>query len=391
MRVDILANDRASFIKPMAEGLARMLESLNVEAHLHRDGLEHLMRRQSIDVSSLRSFAGSTARLATNRREFSSFIERLRGTDLIIVVAHTPASFSVSMLPNVELVRKNFPGVPIVNYDLVYLPSLDSWRRAILKDEKTGLSQDALDIIKRGKFGMERFDWYLLTSIGGYTPLDKVEHPYSIIGINIDDGRIYPDQQGEFSVLVDFPQNRGHYPEYRRVQLEALKIAGVKYEMLEGSYSRDELLAVFRRSAVLLLGHAESFGLPICEAQGCGCMIFTPDPHWATAHWLSEEYQTDREPGLSPNFVVYENEPEKLAARLRAAADSFNPQKVRDTFIEMQPRLFRGDIEALKSFLDRVKSGDIHPALHSAHSRIGKLPTSGASRRTAATGTSAST
>lgn len=374
MRVDILANDRASFIKPMAEGLARMLEGLGATPKLHYDGLEQLMRRQSIDLSSVRSFAGSTARLLGNRKHFAGFVERLRGTNLIIVVSHVPSSFSPSLLPNVERLRQLFPDVAIVNYDLVYLPSLDSWSRAILKDEKTGLSDDDMRIFARGKFGMERFDWYLVASIGGYIPLEPGAHPYSVIGVDVDDGRLFPDQRGEFSVLLDFPQTRGDYPKFREVQLEALRLSGVKYEILNGRYTRDELLAVFRRSSALLLTHAESFGLPICEAQACGCLIFAPDPHWTTAHWLSEKYQEKRSTTLSPNFVIYENDADKLAELLRQTAAAFDPEIVRDTLTELQPQMFRGDRAKLKYFLDRIKSREIHSRLHKSHTRIGRAP-----------------
>jgi len=210
-------------------------------------------------------------------------------------------------------------------------------------------------------------------------PIEQIQHPYSIIGIDIDDGRLYPDQK-EFSVLVDFAQERGDYPKYRDVQLEALEISGVRYEMLEGRYARDELLAVFRRSSALLLAHAESFGLPICEAQACGCMIFTPDPHWVTAHWLGEDYTTKREPTLSRNFVTYRNDPESLARELRHARDNFHPQRVRETFERVQPRMFRGDRRALGNFLDRVQSGAIHSRLHEAHSLIGRTSSRGLQR-----------
>ena len=77
MRVDILANDRASFIQPMAEGLVRMLRDVGAHPHLHLDGLSHLMRALSIDFSTPRSLVGSTTKLVGNKREFSSFVETL--------------------------------------------------------------------------------------------------------------------------------------------------------------------------------------------------------------------------------------------------------------------------------------------------------------------------
>ncbi len=227
-------------------------------------------------------------------------------------------------------------------------------------------------MFKRGKFGMERFDWYLMVSVGGYIPLAPRQHPMSIIGIDLNDDRLYPDQRGEFQVLVDFPQTRGKYPQFREVQLEAIRIAGVKHEQLEGSYTRDEMLAVYRRSSALLLAHSESFGLPICEAQACGCLIFTADPHWPTAHWLGRNYTAKRSPSFSSNFIVYENDPLVLAERLKEAAAAFDPDRVRATFLEHQPELYYGDRAELAKFLEKVRSGEVHSRLHSAHRDVGR-------------------
>lgn len=372
MRVEILANDRASFVKPMADGLARMVRGAGAEARVHYDGISQMMRLQSISYSSARSLAGSVARLRSNRRELSGFVEQVRDADVIVVVSHVPASFSPSMMPNVEVLRARLPDIPVVNYDLVYLPTLDSWSRVILRDETTKLSADDISVFSRGKFGMERYDWYLMASVGTYIPLPPGPHPYSLIGLDLDDGRLYPDQQGEFQVLVDFEQARGHFPQFREIQMEALRLSGVKYRVLEGNYTSDEMLAVFRQSGALMLAHAESFGLPICEAQACGALIFTPDLNWTTAHWLGREYYTKREPRCSSNFVVYENDPVLLAERLRSAAREFDPQHVRQTFIETQPEMFRGDRAELSDFLSKVDSGEIHARLHPSHRSIGR-------------------
>ena len=46
MRVEILANDRVSFVKPMADGLARMLKDCGADARVHYDGIAQMMRLQ---------------------------------------------------------------------------------------------------------------------------------------------------------------------------------------------------------------------------------------------------------------------------------------------------------------------------------------------------------
>lgn len=372
LRVDILANRKASFVQPIAEGLVRMLRQCGADPRIHYDGLGHLMRRQSIDASSLRALVGSTTRLGENRREFNAFVEDLQGTDVIVVVAHVPGSFSPGVFPNVEVLRRRLPRVPIVNYDLVYLPVLDSWSRFVLRNERTNLSDEAVSVFDKGKFGLERYDWYLIGSVGSYVPMPPGPQPYSLIGIDIDDGTLYPDQQGEFRILVDFPREQGHYPKFRTVQLEALRIAGLEYQVLEGRYSREEIRAIYRRSSLFLLSFAESFGLPIAEVQACGGLIFLADPHWACAHWLKSKQDAKPAQKLSPNFVLYPNDPEGLAAELQKAAHAANPQRVRETFLQYQPELFRGDRTALEDFLARVRSGMIHSSLHLEHSNIGK-------------------
>ena len=49
MRVDILVNDKAGYLLPMAEGLVRMLQTVGAEPRIHLDGLAHLMRALNID------------------------------------------------------------------------------------------------------------------------------------------------------------------------------------------------------------------------------------------------------------------------------------------------------------------------------------------------------
>jgi glycosyltransferase involved in cell wall biosynthesis len=193
-----------------------------------------------------------------------------------------------------------------------------------------------------------------------------------MIGLDLDDGSLYPEQQGHFRALVDFPQNRLQFPRFRAVQLEAIRLAGVDHVALEGRYTTEEIRAIYRKSAIYFLASPESFGLPICELQACGSLVFAPDPNWPASHWLGDDYYAKREPRLSPNFVVYKNDPEILAELISETAATFDPTRVRQTFLEYQPRFFRGDREELQSFLSRVESGEIHSRLHEEHRDIGR-------------------
>lgn len=196
--------------------------------------------------------------------------------------------------------------------------------------------------------------------------------PVSRIGIDIDDGTLYPDQGGELRVLVDFAQTRKDYPSFRETQLNALERAGIPFHVLQGKFTREEIRAIYRKSWVFMLAHRESFGLPICEVQACGGMIFTPRAEWAGAHWLKDNWRVGGAGAHSENFVVYENTVDGLVKALRAARDSFDPARVARTFRELHPQLFRGDRQVLSEFLSMVESGAIHSDLHHEHSMIGR-------------------
>jgi len=372
MRVDILVNEKAGYLLPMAEGLVRMLQQVGASPRIHLDGLAHLMRALKIDFSTARSLVGSTTKLMGNRREFSAFTERLRGTDAIVVVSAPPGAFSPSLYPNIEVLRKVFPKTPIVNYDLHYLPMLYSWAKVILRDEETKLGPQHLQFFKKGKFGLERCDWYLMVSVGSHTVLPPGKHPYSLIGMNLDDGSLFPEQNGEFMALLDFDVTEFHYPEARKLQLDAVKKSGVKYERLQGRYPRSEIRAIYRRAGAFLMSRSEAFGLPVSEVQACGSKVFLPDPHWAAAHWLGDNFYIKREPSLTSNFVVYESDVDALSSRLQSAAESFNPSAVRETFLREQPQLYYGDLDELKKFLSMIERREIHSELHHEHYPIGR-------------------
>src|SRR6185503_15283675 len=163
-----------------------------------------------------------------------------------------------------------------------------------------------------------------------------------------------------------------HYPEARNLQLEAVKKSGVRYERLEGRYPRADIRAIYRRAGAFLMSRSEAFGLPVSEVQACGSLVFLPDPHWAAAHWLGDNFYIKREPSLTSNFVVYESDVDSLADRLRSAASTFDPGAVRETFVREQPQLYYGDLDELRRFLSMVERGEIHSELHHQHYPIGR-------------------
>jgi glycosyltransferase involved in cell wall biosynthesis len=136
--------------------------------------------------------------------------------------------------------------------------------------------------------------------------------------------------------------------------------------------TRDEIRAVYRKTGAFMMAHRESFGLPLCELQACGSLIFTPRPEWAGAHWIKDDLSVAGAGKHSRNFVVYENNVASLVEQLRKAQAEFNPSRVRDEFLTVQPQLYQGDRRVLSEFLQMVGSGEIHSRRHSDHASIGR-------------------
>lgn len=372
MKVAIMANEKDSFVRPLAEGLARMTAAVGAHAEIHTDGLEILSLPLGLRDMSPRAIAGFALKSGGYRKRFNDLVDRLRDADVIVVVAHVPGSLSRHALQNVEKLREKLPDIPIVNYDLIFLPTVEKWGAAMLRSDLSDISPEEKQLIDPPPFGLERYDWYLIVSPVSEIPMPPGEMPYSHIGLDIDDGSLHPEQGDELSVLVDFEQTRKNYPSFRKVQIEALERAGVAYEVLSGRYSRAEIRAKYRKHGALMLSHRESFGLPICEVQACGGKIFTPRSEWAGAHWLKSDLSLPGFGEHSENFVVYENEVDALVEKLRDSKRSFSPARQRRIFEESHPQLLHGNRAALTDFLDGIKSGRIHSKLHRDHAAIGR-------------------
>ena len=373
LKIAILANEKDSFVRPLAEGLVRMSAACGALAEIHSDGLETVSLPLGLRGVSPRALAGYALKSRGYRKRFDELVDRLRDADVIVVVAHVPASLSRNALQNVELLRERLPRTPIVNYDLIYLPTVEKWGAAMLRGDFSDVSEEEARLITPKPFGMGRYDWYLVASIASEIPMPPGPRPYSHIGMDIDDDTLYPDQGGAFSVLVDFEQTRKNYQSFRRIQLDALEKSGVPFQVLEGRFTTDEIRAVYRKTGAFLLAHRESFGLPICELQASGSLIFTPRAEWAGAHWIKSDPSLPGHGMHAPNFIVYDNSAEALADRLLEAQASFDPDRVVRSFGEAHPQLFRGDLPAFSDFLDRVESGAIHGRLHREHSGVGRL------------------
>jgi hypothetical protein len=367
-----MANEKDSFVRPLAEGLARLVARCGGTPEVYYDGLEILDLPTRLRSYSPRAVAGFLLKSRGHQRRFDDLVEKVSDADAVVVVAHVPASLSRRALQNVEELRKRLPEMPVVNYDLIYLPTVEKWSDAMLRDDLSDISPAERELIEPKPFGLERFDWYLVGSPASELPMPPGPQPFSHVGVNIDDGSLFPDQGAEFRVLLDFEQTRKDYPSFREVQVEALEGSGVPYEILEGRFTRSEIRAKYREAGALMLAHRESFGLPICEVQACGGQIFTPRAEWAGAHWMKEA-ATEPGPGEhSSNFVIYDNDVDTLVEQLQLARDTFDPELRLATFRDEQPHLLYGDSDEVSDFLEKVDSGYIHSRLHAEHRMVGR-------------------
>ncbi|MFH0881284.1 MAG: hypothetical protein V2A34_16355 [Lentisphaerota bacterium] len=333
MKIAILGHAGIGYVWPMAMGLSRMLSRAGVDHEVFWNGLQ-LLRRSTGHSFHPKQLAKTFLSLP--------FLARLKTFDAIIVVQHLRDAFSDALA--VEWLREKLPGTPIILYDLVYLPTVGLWGPWLPQaNQQSGRT-----------FGLERYDGYLCVSSINRCPMPPGDQPVQQIGINLDDGSLYPEQ-GRFLALVDF--ERKDFSEERAIQLQALKNTKTEFIELHGQYPIMEIRKIYRRGSIYFLAHMESFGLPICELQACGARILTPRPDWCDAHRLPAQ-------SLSPNFFIYENDTDLLEKQILELRTTMNPVQNLNTFKTHHPHFLHGDMDALQVFLDKLKTHEIHAKSH---------------------------
>jgi len=213
-----------------------------------------------------------------------------------------------------------------------------------------------------GNFGLERYDWYLSISAVSEFGLPKGKHRLSVIGIDLDDGSLRAGEQNGLIALLDF--QRGDHMDERRMQIQALTEAKVKWIELRDEYSTSQIRAIYRKCGAYFIAHRESFGLPICELQACGSVVFSPYAEWCPSHWMKDDITIDGPGRLSENFRIYNNDPKLLASQLRELSVVYDPEYVRRVFLRDQPQFLYGDLDQLQQFVDMLGAGKIHSNLH---------------------------
>lgn len=362
MKIAILASDDRSFRPVMARSLASMLYDLSCEVLW----LDHGLFLMTSLVAQCRKDSGVLAmaihRLRLARRRFK-MRTLLKDCDAVAVIGHLPHAF-MEQYP-IEALRRVIPHTPIVLYANYYLPTRGRW----LKFLKEGSPQHGVP--HGGNHGMERYDWYLATSVASEYTLMSVPQPCSCIGIRIRDESLFPDQRGEFRALIDF--ERPDHLHERAIQVQALHDVGVKYEVLSGSYDLTAIREIYRRTSIYFVAHRESFGIPICEVQACGAKIFTPYANWCPSHWIKEDLKVPGPGRLGSNFVVYDNRLQILKERIDETRRTFDAHANVAEFMRSNATLATGDLGSLREFIGRLARGEIRADSHADYAPLNDL------------------
>ena len=371
MKIAILTNNANSFVKPMAEGLERMFSRVGVESMVFYDGLENLARLPDKFTRYVRANGNDSLSMARRAARYLlrdapamyKFVRQLRGFDAIVIVNSIPQAFFNTAFPD-DTLRALFPSTPIVLYDLYYLPTRGPWG-AWLKE-----GSPERGVPSAGNWGLERYDWYLCASVMSETPMPPGPQPYSVVGLDVDDGTLFPEQDGEFTALLDF-ENTGYMAE-RATQIQALEESGTRYVVLNGSYSIQKIRAVYRKASIFMLAMHESFGLPICEAQACGSYVFTPYVSWCPSHTMKEDAAVPGLGDLPSNFVVYDNDKDSLIREITRVKAAYDAEAVVRNFREVHPQYYRGNDAGLLDFVQKIRDGVIRGSSHRQRGGISK-------------------
>jgi hypothetical protein len=357
-RIAILGSDLNTSVKPLSRGLQRMLSKVGATGTIFEQGLNAVRRRSAVAAAN----GGGMARRLLADARFYDLALKLRRYDAIVVVRPLPVAFHEGSLRDDEL-RRIAPGVPIVHYAVVYLPTRGPYVRRMLEDGARG---------RETVFGLDRYDWYLTVSIvSEYPPPSGIGESCSVIGLDLDDGGLRPEPKDEFLALMDF--ERQSEMKERAIQISALEKTKTPYLALNGDYSVAAIREIYRRCSLYFVAFRESFGVPICELQACGAYIFTPYEHWCPSHWIKADISVPGPGVLPPNFLVYDGDEEKLVDAVERARASYDSRRIVESFLTHHPQYFRGDLNAVSRFVDRLRTGEIHSRLHEAHPNLKTL------------------
>ena len=370
MKIAIMANMADSFVKPLAIGLGTMCKQVGIEFTIFYDGLfflDHNPPPPKIRFKGPKALLLSTYQsvFPPFKKRFDQIWKELESHDCMVVIETMPICYLRDRLTRIEEFRQRFPDKPVVLYDLIYLSTLGEWISFL----KNGNDYHGF-IQGKNHYGLERFDWYLIGSASTDFPMPEGPQPISLIGCHIDDGSLYPEQK-EFHALVDF--ERPNHMKERAIQILALEDTNTPYTVLHGRYAQTEIRRIYRSSSIYFLAHLEAFGLPIAEVEACGGIVFSPYQNWALGHYQKPDLSKRGSAPLSSNFKVYNNNLETLKSMIEEAKSTFNSKKNLLVFQKEDDRFFHGNLDELKAFTDKFKSGEFTSSSHKSYEKLNNL------------------
>ena len=365
MKAAILTNRDASFCKPLAEGLSRMFSEIGVESMVLYDGVASLPKVRVPDHPLPSGWRNKLIWILEEGYSWLSYcrlIRDLRAVDFVVIVGHVPCAYLEAFFDDKRL-RRDVPRLPIILYDLHYLPTRGYWAKWILENNATR------GIPKGRHWGPDRYDYHLCLTEVSEWPVPSGAEMFSRIGVNLVDPSLVVEAKKPLVALIDF--ERPDYLYERAIQVHACVEAGIPFKVLHGHYSIDDIRAIYRSCSLYFVAHRESFGLPICEVQACGAMVLSPYPHWCPSHYL------ERSEGgggrLPKNFIIYNNDKERLVSELKRIKREFNAEEVFTNFKRDSAHFYRGDVAELARFVNLVKDGVVNAHTHKQYPTLSQL------------------
>jgi hypothetical protein len=362
MHVVILSRSKNRSPLVLAQSLKSQLENCGCRVTLVGDA-DGLLRR-ILPLSELPIRWSNRLHYRIRQKLLNFFRDRksinmMKTADAVILSECIPNAFWKNYY-DIETLRKLLGPIPIGFLEVFFL------RGAPVLRQRLEFDGDHLE---------DRYDFHLGVSVISYVKHKPSNNEFAV-GLALDAiSGLNSTQRKEFHVLVDFvyPGNE----DLLNHQCQVLKAHCIPFTVLQGEYSFEEIRKLYRQSAVLLIQHPESFGLPIAECLACGCMIMTPHSAWPMAFRIEESPTPVNENPVRTNgelqdyghgilppelFRIFEGKQafENSIVALRAEYDQdFTPQNTARTFRSIYPQFCVGDNQEVQRLCTLLRRSDL--------------------------------
>ncbi len=337
MKIAILTREDYRSPRILAESLKLQLEQAGIEAKIFYY-ISLLNRLLGYKQSKL-SFHFWLKKIISNYLSDQKQMRELKNFDAVIISECIPNAFWKSLY-NVEKL-KTIIKKPVFIYEVYWLGNAPT--------QIATLQNNGDDV-------EERYDGHLFVS--PVTEIRARPLPNTFcIGLLAKTWNLQPHPKQELLALVDFAQPG--YESYREIQISQLTRAGIPFIALERSYTLEEIRDIYRQISIFFVQFPEAFGLPILECLSAGAQVFTPDSGWPMS-WRLDEKPEVHGTGILPScFTVYNGE-DDLLQKLLAFKENFQPEilplRVFADLVKYYPGFYKGDDDAIKKFLEFIKS-----------------------------------